>query len=131
VTVRPKEDDPTPEVCTAIERAGVADAIVRVEVMLGRPRSAKGDDGDPELAAKQERSLRIPDARKLLEPAHYVAGVRTVKPREGRALLPAGVTTDGLSALETLDLYFRAKKTEEKKLARLRAAARDLMETTS
>ncbi|MCC6386416.1 MAG: exonuclease SbcCD subunit D [Dehalococcoidia bacterium] len=131
VTVRPKEDDPTPEVCTAIEKANVGDAIVRVEVMLGRPRSAKGDDGDAELAAKQERSFRIPDARRLLEPAHYVAGIRTVKPREDRALLPAGVTTDGLSALETLDLYFRAKKTEEKKLARLRAAARDLMETTS
>ncbi|HMS58343.1 MAG TPA: exonuclease SbcCD subunit D [Tepidiformaceae bacterium] len=127
VTVRPKADDPTPEVCEAIEKAAVADAIVRVEVMLGKPRGAKGDDGDPQLAAVQEGKLRIPEVRRLLDPAHFVAGIRTVKPRDARAILPAGVTTEGLGPLDTLDLYFKARQLDEKKRTQLRAAAEDIM----
>ena len=56
-----------------------------------------------------------------------MAGIRTVKPRDARAILPAGVTTEGLGPLDTLDLYFKARQLDEKKRTQLRAAAEDIM----
>ena len=115
VEVRPKEADPTPEVCAAIERAGVTDAIVRVEARV---------------TAEQERSFRRPDVQRALAEAHCIAGIRTVLPDDVRHGLPPNVQPDASSPLDALDLYFKAKEYEEARRARLLVAAEDLMATT-
>lgn len=115
IDVKPKDDDPTAEVCLAIERKQVADAIVRVSV---------------DVTPEQLRRLRIPEARRLLEPAHFLAGFHTRLPEERRSMLPPGVQPDASSPIETLDTYFRVKEYEDAKRERLLAAARDLMEST-
>ena len=112
VKVHPKGDDPTAEVCAAIEKAGVADAIVRVEVHASR---------------NQGRMFRVPEARKLLEMAHYVQGVRTVYPEDARLSLPAGQQPDKSSPLETLDMYLRAQQFDDVRRTRLQRAAQDML----
>ena len=114
VDVHPKDPDPTPEVCAAIEREGPAGAIVKVEVDLSR---------------EQLRNLRIPEIRRLLESAHYVAGIHPILPNEDRGPVPPGESQpDASSPLETLELYFRTREMEEKRRAQLLVAARHLME---
>lgn len=115
IPVKPKAADPTPEVCAAIERSGVCDAIVRVQI---------------QLTADQLRLLRIPEARRLLESAHYVAGFQTLLPEERRSSLPPGVQPDASAPIDTLDTYLRLKETEERRRERLLAAARDLIATS-
>ena len=112
VEAKPKEADPTAEVCAAVERADVAEAIARVEI---------------HLSADQHRELRIPEVRKALEPAHYVAGIRPILPHDQRSNLPAGEQPDAASPIETLDLYFRLQNVEEQRRERLRRAAEDLI----
>jgi hypothetical protein len=115
VSVKPKADDPTAEVCAAIEKRGVDDAIVRVHI---------------DLSPSQLRLLRIPEARRLLESAHYLAGIQTSLPDERRSSLPPGVQPDASAPIETLDTYLRLKAFEERRRERLLAAARDLIATT-
>ncbi len=115
VDVTPKETDPTPEVCAAIERAGVEEAVVRVIVRA---------------TPEQAREFRQPEARRLLAEAHYVAGVKVELPGEERAILPAGQQPDAASPIETLELYFKARQLEEARRERLLAAARDLVAQT-
>ena len=112
IEVSPRDDDPTPEVCRAIEKKEVAGAIVRVEV---------------KLSSEQARQFRMPEARRALEPAHYVAGIRTVLPEDTRSRLPAGVQPDAASPIESLDLYLRLKDFDDGRRERLRRAAEELM----
>lgn len=115
VKPKPKEADPTPEVCRAIEAANVAGAIVKVEI---------------ELSKEQAAFFRQPEARRLLEQAHYVAGLRVILPGEMRPNLPAGVQPDAADPVGSLDLYFRNKAYEDVRRERLLAAARDLVTAT-
>lgn len=105
-------DDPTAEVCAAVARADVTDAIVRVEV---------------KLTVEQNRDLRIPEIRRSLEKAHYIQGVRPILPNDSRSKLPAGVKADAASPLESLATYFKLKEIEEQRRGRLLAAASDLV----
>jgi exonuclease SbcD len=116
VEVTPRQPDPTPEVCAAIERAGVSDAIVRVVV---------------HVTAGQLPLFRAPEARRLLEPAHYVAGLRLLLPEDQRpGGLPPGVQPDAASPIESLETYFKLKAYEDARRERLLAAARDLIAST-
>jgi exonuclease SbcD len=113
VRARPRDADPTPETCAAIERASICDAIVRVEV---------------HVTPEQERLFRRPEVQRLLQEAHFVAGIRTILPDEpAGGVLPAGVTPEVADPLEALDLYFRSKQYGDERRARLRKAAEDLM----
>src|SRR6266542_5233110 len=60
VSVSPRAEDPTEEVVTAIQRADVADAVVRVQLAL-RPA--------------QDALLRDAELRAALVSAHYVASI--------------------------------------------------------
>jgi exonuclease SbcD len=115
IEVKPKDLDPTTEVCAAIERAAVKDAIVRVRV---------------ECSRDQGNAFRIPAARALLQEAHFVQRVEVAYPDASRRpVLPAGVTLDAKSPIEVLDVYFRAQQVEQAKHERLRQAAIDLYQT--
>lgn len=114
VEVTPREADPTAEACRAIEAASVANAIVRVHINL-RP--------------EQQTMFRLPEARRLLDAAHYVAGLRVILPNDPRPSLPAGQTPSA-DPVEALDLYFRNKEYGEARRERLLAAARDLVALT-
>ncbi len=114
VAVKPKENDPTAEVCAAIERAQVEDAIVRVLVHCSEGQAAM---------------FRQPEARRLLEKAHYLQRISTVHPESTRSALPPGFQPDVNSPIEALDLYFRTEKIEEARRERLRRAAVDLIAT--
>ncbi len=96
VSVRPRQEDPTPEVLAAIERAGVADAIVRVIVHLSRA---------------QEPHLREAEVRQALSGAQLVAYVkREIVEEQPRTRLPAGVRPESLTPLEALRLYLDDRK---------------------
>jgi exonuclease SbcD len=115
IDVKPRADDPTPEVCSAIEQADVGGAIVRVLVNVTR---------------EQSTALRVPEAWRLLDEAHFVASFRTVLPEDQRSTLPAGEQPDAASPMESLATYLRLKQYEEKQRERLLAAARDLIAST-
>ncbi|MBI2765305.1 MAG: exonuclease SbcCD subunit D [Chloroflexi bacterium] len=131
VQARPKADDPTAEVCAAIEAADVADAIVRVEVELGRPGATK--PGDPTIAREQIRNFRIPEAKRLLESAHYVASFRPIVPRDpGLGSAVAGESlVSSANPLEALGHYFKRQQLDEARKARLLTAAKDLVDTVA
>ncbi|MGK2965417.1 MAG: metallophosphoesterase family protein [Tepidiformaceae bacterium] len=113
VSVKPKAADPTAEVCAAIEKANVADAIVRVEV---------------EIEAEQSRQFRQPEARRMLESAHYLAGIRVKVPDDTRLSVPAGHMVDAASPIDALETYFKTRQQlDETRRERLMAAARDLI----
>ncbi len=112
VEVTPKSDDPTVDVCRAIEREGVTDAIVRVNV---------------HLTHDQLRDFRIPEVRRALDGAHFVQGIRPILPGDQRTLLPAGVQPDASSPLESLDTYFKLKNVDDARKSRLLAAAAELV----
>lgn len=114
VEVTPRETDPTAEACRAIEAANVANAIVRMHI---------------NLKPEQQTMFRLPEARRLLDTAHYVAGLRVILPNDPRPSLPAGQTPSA-DPVEALDLYFRNKEYEEARRERLLAAARDLVALT-
>jgi len=109
-----RTDDPTTEVCAAIARHDVVDAIVRVEV---------------KLTFEQNRELRVPEVRRALEKAHFIQGIHPRLPNDSRSKLPAGAKADAASPLESLETYFKLKEIEEKRRSRLLAAAADLVRT--
>jgi DNA repair protein SbcD/Mre11 len=113
VEVNPKDDDPTAEICRAIEKKTVTDAIVRVQIAW-----ASGD---------QARQFRMHEARRLLEDAHFVAGIQGQLPGEARTRLPVGVQPDAASPIEALDIYFRTQNLEEARRERLKRAAEELL----
>jgi exonuclease SbcD len=115
VHAKPKEPDPTPEICLAAERAPIAGAIVRVDVVL---------------TEEQERRFVRPQLQKLLHDAHFVAGVRVTRPgEEARLRLPPNLAAEASSPLDALDLYFRTRQYDEARRAKLGLAAKDLMES--
>ncbi len=117
VTIRPepRDPDPTAEVSRAIEGAQVTGAIVKVEVRL---------------TAEQSTLFRLSEARRRLEPAHYVAGLRIILPDEARARLPAGVQPDASDPIDSLDLFLKSKSYEDARREKLLSAARDLVAET-
>jgi exonuclease SbcD len=115
IEVKPKADDPTPEVCAAIEKADVRDAVVQLKV---------------ELTTEQSRLFRQPEARDLLGDAHFIAGIRVLLPDDPRTLLPAGFQPDSSSPIEALETYLKLQEYDDKRRERLLQAARDLMAET-
>jgi exonuclease SbcD len=91
--LRLRSDDPTAEVLTAIERRGIADAIVRLRLTLTGEQNA----------ALDERALR-----EALAPAHVVAGIARDVIRPARRRLHVAVPPDSLSPLQALEAYFAA-----------------------
>jgi exonuclease SbcD len=94
--VRPRQEDPTPEVLAAIERAPVGDAIVRVVIRVSR---------------QQQALLRQAEVRQALGEAHFLAYVKaelTEEARSGR--LPPHVRPESLTPMEALRLYFDDRK---------------------
>lgn len=112
IECKPRDEDPMPEVCRQIEQADVADAIVRVQVRLS-----------PEQASR----FRVSEVRRLLESAHYVAGIRTILPEEHRRLAPGNVQPDAASPVETLEAYLKLKEVPAPRRERLVASARELI----
>jgi exonuclease SbcD len=114
VNVSPKQEDPTPEVLAAIERAGVGEAIVRVIVRLSRA---------------QEPFLREAEVRQALSGAQFVAYVKRDIIEEHRTTrLPAGVRPESLTPLEALRLYLDDRKVAEDRREVLLRHARALLE---
>ena len=114
VNVSPKQEDPTPEVLAAIERAGVGEAIVRVIVRLSRA---------------QEPFLREAEVRQALSGAQFVAYVkRDIIEEQPRTRLPAGVRPESLTPLEALRLYLDDRKVAEDRREVLLRHARALLE---
>ncbi len=112
IAVKPRNPDPNEEVLAAIAKHEVQDAIVRVEIHV---------DHD------QETLLRLPEARRALESAHFVAQLRTVLPVESRSPLPPNVQPDASSPLETLDTYLKLQDTAPERRERLLAAAAEII----
>ena len=85
ITSRPKDLVPMPRSAARSKRSGITDTIVRVQV---------------HLSADQLRQLRIPEARRLLDAAHYVAGISTHLPEGESGLAPCRRATgrDGPAA---------------------------------
>ncbi len=114
ISCKPNDDDPTPEVCRAVDRKDVNDAIVRVEVHVSKDQAAQ---------------LRMPEVRRALDRSHYVAHLRTVLPDDVRSAATAGIQPDSAAPLESLEIYLKAKDTEEERRERLLAVAADVVTT--
>jgi len=114
VDVRPRQEDPTPEVLAAIERAGVDEAIVRVIIRLSRA---------------QEPLLREVEVRQALVGAQFVAYIkREIVEEQRTARLPAGVRPESLTPLEALRLYLDDRKVAAERREVLLRHARALLE---
>lgn len=94
VAVTPRAEDPTEEVLAAIERAGIDDAIVRIQVAL-KPT--------------QDALLRDSDLRQALGAAHYVASITRDVEQPARRRLSSDREPEQLGPLEALKLYFEQK----------------------
>ena len=115
IELSPGDDDPTPEVCRALEKTDTREAIVRTTV---------------KLSAEQARLFRMPEARALLADAHYVAMFRIELPEDRRSMLPPGHQPDSASPIETLETYLKLKDdVPETRRQKLVAAAQDLIAT--
>jgi exonuclease SbcD len=113
VEAKPREADPTPEVCAAIARASIEDAIVRLEA---------------HVTPEQERLFRRAEVQRALQDAHVVAGIRTIVPgQDAVGQMPPGVTVQTASPIEALDTYLRARQLADDRRVLLRRAAEDLM----
>jgi len=114
VNVSPRQEDPTPEVLAAIERAGVGEAIARVIVRLSRA---------------QEPFLREPEVRAALASAQLVAYVkRDIIEEQRTTRLPAGVRPESLTPLDALRLYLDDRKVASDRREALLRQARALLE---
>ncbi len=116
VSLRPRDDDPTPEVLAAIGKAEVGDAIVRVQVRL---------------TAAQDAHFREADVRRALEGAHYLASIAREVDQDSRRRLPSDVRAEQLTPMDALDLYLTQRETPADCRAKLVAAARTLVERTT
>ena len=95
VNVSPKQEDPTPEVLTAIEKANVSEAIVRVIVRLSRA---------------QEPLLRKAEVRQALAGAQFVAYVKRESSKSTARRACPRARTESLTPLEALRLYLDDRK---------------------
>jgi exonuclease SbcD len=113
VEVRPRQEDPTPEVLAAIERASVSDAIVRVVIRLSR---------------EQQALLRQGEVRQALAEAHFLAYVKAELVEEARrGRLPPDVRPESLTPMEALRLYFDERKLAPDRREMLLRYARSLV----
>jgi exonuclease SbcD len=114
VSVRPRGEDPTPEVLVAVEKANVGEAIVRVIIHLSRA---------------QEALLREVEVRQALSAAHFLAYVKREIIEEPRTTrLPAGVRPESLTPIEALGLYLDDRKVAQGRREVLLRHARALLE---
>lgn len=113
VEVRPRAEDPMPEVLARIARAPVDGAIVRVLLTL-TPAQAAGLD---------ERAIR-----QALAGAHTVATITKSIERGARARLGTDRRAEELTPAEALALYFDHKQTPPDRKAELLRVARDIIE---
>jgi exonuclease SbcD len=114
VSVRPRAEDPTPEMLAAIEKANVGEAIVRVIVHLSRA---------------QEALLREAEVRQALAGAQFVAYVkREIIEEQPRTRLPESVRPESLTPLEALRLYLDDRKVAADRREVLLRHARALLE---
>jgi exonuclease SbcD len=113
VEVRPRQEDPTPEVLAAIERASVSDAIVRVVIRLSR---------------EQQALLRQGEVRQALAGAHFLAYVKAELVEEARSgRLPPDVRPESLTPMEALRLYLDDRRLPPDRREVLLRYARSLM----
>jgi exonuclease SbcD len=113
VDVRPRQEDPTPEVVAAIERAPVGDAIVRVVIRLSR---------------QQQALLRQVEVRQALAEAHFLAYVKPELVEEARSgRLPPDVRPESLTAMDALRLYFDERRLSPERREVLLRYARSLV----
>ena len=103
--------DPTQQVVQDIARHDVADAVVRLTIHVS-----------PEM----EPLLRDAEIQRSLDSAHYIASINREVPRERRSRVPAD-TSEGMTPMEALDLYFDSRKLETQRRQKLMQYARDLM----
>ena len=103
--------DPTQQVVQDIARHDVADAVVRLTIHVS-----------PEM----EPLLRDAEIQRSLDSAHYIASINREVPRERRSRVPTG-TSEGMTPMEALDLYFDSRKLETERRQKLMQYARDLM----
>ncbi|HEY8490129.1 MAG TPA: exonuclease SbcCD subunit D [Dehalococcoidia bacterium] len=96
VSVSPRGEDPTPEVVEAIARAGVEDAVVRVQVRM---------------TSLQESRFREAEVRAALAGAHYVSAVQKQVEQERRTRLAGDHGAERLAPLDALRLYLQSRET--------------------
>jgi exonuclease SbcD len=113
VSLRPKAEDPTAETLTAIDKAKVGDAIVRVQLRL---------------TAQQDALLREAEVRRALEPAHYIASIQRQVDHDDRRRLPGDVRVERLTPLDALDLFLKQRESPPEERERMLAAARSLLD---
>jgi exonuclease SbcD len=115
VSVEPQDVDPTTTVVRAINRKGIADAVVRVRISL---------------APESDAHLRETEIRKALEPAHFIASIsreivgsrRTrISPTEGEDLQP----------MQALGLYLDSRNIEGERRKKILRKAEELIEQDS
>ena len=103
--------DPTQQVVQDIARHDVADAVVRLTI---------------HVSTEMEPLLRDAEIQRSLDSAHYIASINREVPRERRSRVPAD-TSEGMTPMEALDLYFDSRKLETQRRQKLMQYARDLM----
>jgi exonuclease SbcD len=113
VALTPRAEDPTDEVLSAIERASVADAIVRVQLSL-RPA--------------QDALLRDADMRRALVEAHTVASITREVEQPARRRLSGEHEPEQLTPLQALKLYLDQKGVAQDEQAVLVRHAERLLE---
>ncbi|HTE84501.1 MAG TPA: exonuclease subunit SbcD [Dehalococcoidia bacterium] len=116
IAVSPRGEDPTDEVVAAIERAGVADAIVRVQLAL-RPA--------------QDALLREAEIRHALVDAHYIASITRDVEQPARRRLSSDHEPEQLTPLDALKLYLEQKGIVAEQQAVLLEHAQRLIERES
>jgi DNA repair protein SbcD/Mre11 len=113
VALTPREENPTEEVLVAIAKAGVREAIVRLQINL-RPA--------------QDALLRDADLRAALAEADHVASIVRQVEEPARRRLSAEHEPDQLRPLEALRLYLEQKGTSDRDQAVLMEHAQRLLE---
>jgi exonuclease SbcD len=116
IALTPREDDPTDEVVAAIERANVADAIVRVQLTL---------------KAGQDALLRDADLRRALSGAHHVASIAREVEQPARRRLSSDHEPEQLTPLDALRLYLEQKGVPAEEQAVLAQHAQRLLQRNS
>ncbi len=113
IEVTVKGEDPTAEVVTAIHRANVRDAIVRVQIAL---------------TAQQNAALRDSDVREALGPAHVVAAVTKTLAHEHRRRAFDENAPERMAPLAALRRYFELSERAPDYQEQLLAHARTIIE---
>ena len=112
VEVKPLREDPTPETVAAVERAGVADAIVRVVIKVSPPKAAL---------------LREHEVRQALAPAHFIAYIRKDVLEGDRRRVEDDQHLESMTVRQALSLYLAQKAVAPDRRQVLLQAADKLM----